>query len=67
MKESYDEGYKTGRNWKNKWVPGGPYASDDESLERRRVWREGFHDGLEVNRYKKTEDIQELFKSLKIL
>ena len=67
MKKQYDEGYKTGRNWKNKWVPGGPFACDEESRQEKKFWLEGFHDGLELNRYKKTENIQELFSSLKKL
>jgi len=63
-RESYDEGYKKGKNWKHNYVPGGPFACDAESREERKVWLEGFHDGLEVNRYKKTDNVKELLSSL---
>lgn len=62
--ESYDDGYKTGRNWKRSNIPGGPFACDDESRKSRAVWLEGFYDGLEVNRYKKTENIKALMGRL---
>jgi len=59
----YDDGYKAGRNWKNNWIPGGPYVCDKETEKENRVWKEGFFDGLEINRYKNTKNIQELLNS----
>ena len=60
--DTYNEGYKTGRNWKSNYIAGGPYASfnDAEAIKRKKLWLEGFHDGLDVNRYKSLPAIKEL-------
>lgn len=61
-KDKYDDGYKTGKNWKRNYFPGGPFAdyNNKESVRLKKLWLEGFHDGLEVNRYKSTPAIKEL-------
>jgi len=61
--QRYNEGYKTGKNWKDSYIPGGPFDHDDESKRLRKIWLEGFHDGLEVNRYKNTDNIKKLLGS----
>lgn len=63
-KKSYDKGYKIGRNWKDDYVPGGPFFCDEESKAENNAWKEGFFDGLEVCRYKETENIQKLLKEI---
>jgi len=60
---TYTEGYKTGRNWKDDYIPGGPFVCDKESREDNLVWMEGFYDGLKNNRYKNNDKIIKLMKS----
>jgi len=60
--DGYKAGFKTGRNWKHNYVPGGPSVSHDDeaSKENKRVWLIGFHEGLNKNRYMKTIKEQQL-------
>jgi len=59
MKNPYDDGYKTGLNWKKDYYPGGPwvmysgYGDTPEESKRckqtqsnSREWHHGFKDGL---------------------
>jgi len=64
--DGYKAGFKTGRNWKHNYVPGGPSVSHDDeaSKENKRVWLIGFHEGLNKNRYKNTPDVKELLDKL---
>jgi hypothetical protein len=60
--QSYDDGYKSGVNWKDNYRPGGPAtysvsilekdnkdwaAYCDATHENRRAWFRGFDDGLQ--------------------
>jgi hypothetical protein len=55
--ESYQDGYKTGRNWKYDYVPGGPWICRDKyaqgwfaqycaaSAHNHAAWMRGWHEG----------------------
>lgn len=63
MKSKYDEGYKIGLNWKDKYTPGGPFVMHPrpgDSLEmiekckqtqiNHREWHLGFNAGKSSNK-----------------
>lgn len=63
--DSYKQGYRTGRNWKNAWVPGGPRGDgDDASRQASKEWRQGWRQGIKTSRYKYTAPVAELLKRL---
>ena len=42
LEKAYNDGYKTGINWKDSWFPGGPFFCDDETKKINDTWKDGF-------------------------
>jgi hypothetical protein len=47
--KNFEDGYRTGISWKEKYEPGGPWVNPDrpDSLEVNKAWKLGWKFGIE--------------------
>jgi|GEM_PF-5280186 len=44
-------GFQSGKNWKDNYIPGGPYISNVGDRLSSKAWFEGFYQGLKENEF----------------